>query len=60
MWVELVTSWRNEHGRPKGSTYSPFLAMKTAQNTYVPWLISQADCLSDDWYIIASIEEGET
>lgn len=28
---------------------SPYVAMKTAQETFVPWLASQTDMLSDDW-----------
>ena len=27
----------------------PFIYMKTAQNTVIPWLASQADMLADDW-----------
>lgn len=30
----------------------PFLAMKTAQDTVVPWLASQSDMLADDWMIV--------
>ena len=27
----------------------PFIVMKTAQGTLVPWLASQTDMLADDW-----------
>ena len=27
----------------------PFIAMKTADNKFIPWLASQADMLADDW-----------
>jgi len=30
----------------------PFVMMKTAQNTLVPWLASQSDMLATDWDII--------
>lgn len=29
-----------------------FLAMKTADNKFVPWLASQTDILADDWQIV--------
>lgn len=32
--------------------YDPYIAMKTANDTIVPWLASQTDILSDDWVII--------
>lgn len=31
---------------------TPFLALKTVQNTLVPWTPSQTDQLADDWEII--------
>ena len=30
----------------------PFVVMKTADNTLVPWLASQTDVLSEDWGIV--------
>jgi hypothetical protein len=30
----------------------PFIAMKTAQDTLVPWLASQTDILSEDWVVV--------
>ena len=32
--------------------YGAYLAMKTAQDTVVPWLASQGDVLADDWEIV--------
>jgi hypothetical protein len=32
--------------------YQAYIAMKTAQNTVVPWLASQSDMLSTDWEIL--------
>lgn len=30
----------------------PYIAMITAQGTFVPWLASQTDVLSDDWAVV--------
>ncbi len=30
----------------------PYLAMKTVDGRFIPWLASQTDLLSDDWVII--------
>lgn len=32
--------------------YEPYIAMKTALNTVVPWLASQTDMLAHDWEVI--------
>lgn len=32
--------------------YGPYIAMKTADGTVVPWLCSQTDALSDDWGVV--------
>lgn len=32
--------------------YGAYIAMKTAQGNVVPWVASQADMLSDDWYVL--------
>lgn len=31
--------------------YQPYVAMKTAQGTVVPWLCSQTDLLAKDWQL---------
>ena len=33
--------------------YQAYIAMKTSNDTVVPWLASQTDMLSDDWNIVA-------
>lgn len=33
--------------------YEAYIAMKTVQNTAVPWLASQTDILAEDWYIVS-------
>ena len=30
----------------------PFIAMKTADNKWIPWLASQTDILADDWMMV--------
>ncbi len=32
--------------------YEAYIALKTVQNTVVPWLASQSDLLADDWKIV--------
>ena len=42
-------------GLPEGTVciFQPYLMMKTADNTFVPWLASQTDLLAEDWRIVA-------
>lgn len=48
MWLELVTNWSAPS--PDGvDGMAPFIAMKTADNKFVPWLCSQTDMLANDW-----------
>lgn len=37
--------------------YGPYIAMKTADGTVVPWLCSQTDALANDWGVVRF--EGE-
>ena len=46
MYVFLV-----EAKEVDGVKCDAYLAMKTVQNTYVPWLASQTDILAEDWII---------
>ena len=48
-WVELVTEYYIT--RPYGTTMLPFIAIKTAQGGFVPWVVSQTDLLATDWEI---------
>jgi len=32
--------------------YQAYIAMKTVQNTVVPWLASQTDVLAEDWVLV--------
>lgn len=33
--------------------FLPYIAMKTVDGKIVPWLASQTDMLTDDWYIVS-------
>lgn len=37
---------------PIDGTLLPYIAMKTADNKFVPWLASQTDMLSEDWVFV--------
>jgi hypothetical protein len=41
-------------GIPEGTVcrFSPYLMMKAADDTFVPWLASQTDILADDWEVV--------
>jgi hypothetical protein len=55
MYLFLVgeTGWYLHQGRapalPHAVVRAPFIAMKTAQATIVPWIASQTDLLAVDW-----------
>lgn len=38
-------------GLPQGTVcrFRPYLMMKTVDDEFVPWVISQTDALADDW-----------
>jgi hypothetical protein len=53
MWLILVNDWTvgselTEH--VVGLFPFSFIAMKTSDNNFVPWLASQTDILSEDWH----------
>ena len=60
MWIALVEPKEKTasglsayiNGLPDPVPTHPFIAMKTAQNTLVPWLASQTDMLAEDWLIV--------
>jgi hypothetical protein len=54
MWliiVKLYTVTPIELGGHE-STLTPFIAMKAADDKFVPWLASQTDVLAEDWGIV--------
>ena len=40
---------------PREGTWLPFIAMKTVQGGFVPWLASQTDMLAEDWEVLEGI-----
>lgn len=41
-------------GIPEGTVcyFRPYLMMKTVDDEFVPWVISQTDALADDWELV--------
>lgn len=41
-------------GLPEGTVckFLPYLMMKTADNSFVPWLASQTDLMAEDWELV--------
>lgn len=52
MWIWLVLEHEYEVDGYLNYITAPFIAMKTVDDTIVPWLCSQTDLLSNDWCII--------
>lgn len=46
--TEIAKELVNEDGLVP---YAPYIAMKTADGTVVPWVCSQTDLLAFDWYV---------
>lgn len=56
MWLEYVggDQWEDAaHSVDAASSPAPFIAMRTAQQTIVPWLASQTDMLAEDWEVVS-------
>lgn len=51
MYLKLIEQPGNDWSEGGGPhlTMQPFVAMKTAQGTLVPWLCSVSDLLATDW-----------
>lgn len=47
MYLFLVNDWDTRDGLDQPTL--PFVAMKTADGSVVPWLCSQTDFLATDW-----------
>ena len=55
MWLTLskmYTHTKINVGEEGGFNFQPFIAMKTVDETLVPWLASQTDMLAEDWVIL--------
>lgn len=52
MWIRINTQSQLE--RPDApnilETHPPYIEMRTAQNTMVPWVPTQTDMLAEDWH----------
>jgi hypothetical protein len=56
MWLRRVDPYNDLHFKVSETpdaqgTLLPYIAMKTADNGFVPWLASQSDMLAKDWLI---------
>ena len=50
MWLILVESYQvGYHPGVLGRPLLPWIGMKTADGSFVPWLASQGDMLAEDW-----------
>ena len=64
MWLRLVGNGKYDVAcgivYPEGSydegekvvTLAPWVGMKTADDTFIPWLASQADVIGEDWEVV--------
>lgn len=62
MWIVFVDDWSfgghaaTSWDKPAPVTSLPrvssFLGMKTADNRFVPWTVSQTDVLATDWSVV--------
>jgi hypothetical protein len=53
MFLFLIRNWTYTDGKQDNYPNLPFIAMKTADGSIVPWLASQTDLLAEDWEIVA-------
>lgn len=59
MWLSIVEfdEWAlRKHTQsmpPLKLVNLPWVGMKTAQDTFVPWLASQTDLLAEDWEVVS-------
>lgn len=52
MWLEIDRGSADEIEVRQDRVIDNFVWLKTAQNTYIPWLASQADLLAEDWQMV--------
>jgi hypothetical protein len=59
MWLQLYKPHEDEgvvmsfDGTGRWIPCAPYIGMKTADDTYVPWIASQTDMLAEDWEEVA-------
>jgi hypothetical protein len=54
-WAYMPTGYVNDQGHTgfkREYVEAAFIAMKTADGKFVPWLASQTDMLAEDWMIV--------
>ena len=51
MFLFKIKKWTYTDGHQGNYPNLPFIAMKTADNSVVPWLCSQTDMLANDWVV---------
>jgi uncharacterized alpha/beta hydrolase family protein len=59
MWLKYVDPYlgmnltdKQVEAVSEGATALSYIAMKTADNKFVPWLASQTDLLAEDWTVV--------
>jgi len=55
MWLVLIKHYEYEvesYMLFDGASLDPFIAMRTANQSLVPWLASQTDMLAEDWMML--------
>lgn len=52
--ISINANTQKALGLPEGTIcrFLPYLTMKTADGSFVPWLASQTDMLANDWQIV--------
>lgn len=55
MWLQLIggDEWTFTNGKHDNMPLLPFIGMRTAQGSFVPWLASQTDILASDWETVS-------
>ena len=56
MWLEYIEpKYYDIFSFTEANNYPllPFIAMKTADNKFVPWVASQTDILAEDWKVVS-------
>lgn len=52
MWLKLVEGYQvGPDKHVLGRRLLPWIGMKTADGSFVPWLASQTDLLAEDWVL---------
>lgn len=61
LWVSFVPAGSVQVPQKfgDGKNVQPFLVMRTAEDTLVPWLCSQTDLLAADWELVEPVLPGE-